>query len=55
MSRDIHDSKELELSAAFPRASPEPISLPRWVNERPPALDQILTAHDVARLTRRPR
>ena len=46
---------ELELSAASPRPSPETISLSRWVNERPPALGQILTAHDVARLIRRPK
>ena len=48
-------SEQLELSAASLRPSPETIRLSRWVNERPPALDQILTAHDVARLTRRPR
>src|SRR5260370_41994800 len=31
------------------------ISISRWVNEPYPAWDQILTAHDVARLVRRPR
>ncbi len=30
------------------------VSLSRWVNEPLPAWDQILTAHDVARLVRRP-
>lgn len=31
-----------------------PVSLSRWVNEWYPALNEILSAHDVARLTRRP-
>ena len=35
--------------------SQEAVSLSVWVNEKPPALDQILSAHDVARLTRRRR
>lgn len=30
------------------------VSLSRWVNERLPSSQEILTAHDVARLTRRP-
>jgi predicted DNA-binding transcriptional regulator AlpA len=30
------------------------VSISRWVNEPYPAWDQILTAHDVARLVRRP-
>lgn len=39
-------------------AEPKPaarvrVSLSRWVNERAPAWREILTAHDVARLTRR--
>src|ERR1700733_2019894 len=38
-------------SAAFSRN----ISLSKWVNERLPAWEQLLSAHDVARLTRRPR
>lgn len=29
------------------------VSLSKWVNERSPALGEILSAHDVARLTRR--
>jgi predicted DNA-binding transcriptional regulator AlpA len=33
----------------------EDIPVSRWVNEPLPAWDQLLTAHDVARLTRRPR
>jgi hypothetical protein len=32
----------------------ERVSISRWVNEPFPAWDQILTAHDVARLIRRP-
>lgn len=31
------------------------VSLSPWVNERFPAWDQLLSSHDVARLTRRPR
>src|ERR1700756_1902587 len=31
------------------------VTLSRWVNERFPAWEQLLSAHDVARLTRRPR
>src|SRR6202034_4403145 len=31
------------------------ISISRWVNEKLPSWNQILTAHDVARLTRRHR
>ena len=30
------------------------VSLSRWVNERLPSCQEILTSHDVARLTRRP-
>jgi predicted DNA-binding transcriptional regulator AlpA len=36
-------------------AADYPVSLSRWVNERPPAWSEILSAHDVARLTRRRR
>ena len=32
----------------------ERVSLSRWVNESLPSCQEILTAHDVARLTRRP-
>jgi predicted DNA-binding transcriptional regulator AlpA len=31
------------------------VTLSRWVNERPLAWEQLLSAHDVVRLTRRPR
>src|SRR6185437_935382 len=31
------------------------VSLSKWVNERLPSFQELLTAHDVARLTRRPR
>src|SRR5271170_4302695 len=33
---------------------PHRVSISRWVNEPYPAWDRILTAHDVARLIRRP-
>lgn len=33
---------------------PATVSLSRWVNERPLPITEILSAHDVARLTRRP-
>src|SRR5271170_2275060 len=33
---------------------PYRVSISRWVNEPYPAWEQILTAHDVARLIRRP-
>jgi predicted DNA-binding transcriptional regulator AlpA len=33
---------------------PQRVSISRWVNEPYPAWDRILTAHDVARLIRRP-
>lgn len=36
-------------------AAPLRVTLSRWVNESPPSCQEILTAHDVARLTRRPR
>jgi hypothetical protein len=40
---------------ANPKASPSrTVLLSRWVNERCPPLAEILSAHDVARLTRRP-
>lgn len=34
--------------------SHDSIRLSRWINERAPALESLLTAHDVARLVRRP-
>jgi integrase len=36
-------------------ASPDRVTLSKWVNERFPPWEQLLSAHDVARLTRRPR
>jgi predicted DNA-binding transcriptional regulator AlpA len=36
-------------------ASLRNVTLSRWVNERFPDWEQLLSAHDVARLTRRPR
>jgi predicted DNA-binding transcriptional regulator AlpA len=41
--------------AAPDSATARPIVLSRWVNEPYPALTDLLSAHDVARLTRRPR
>ena len=35
--------------------SPDRVTLSKWVNERFPPWEQLLSAHDVARLTRRPR
>lgn len=32
-----------------------PVTLSKWINERYPPLNELLSAHDVARLTRRPR
>src|SRR5665213_3154693 len=42
-------------SCAPSAASLRNVTLSRWVNERFPAWEQLLSAHDVARLTRRPR
>ena len=36
-------------------ASSDRVTLSKWVNERFPPWEQLLSAHDVARLTRRPR
>lgn len=41
--------------ACSQKAAAPTVSISRWVNEPPPALGEILTAHDVARLTRRRR
>lgn len=38
-----------------PAAGKTSISISRWINERYPPLDELLSAHDVARLARRPR
>jgi predicted DNA-binding transcriptional regulator AlpA len=35
--------------------APEPLTVSPWVNEPYPSLGELLSAHDVARLTRRPR
>lgn len=40
---------------ADPKAAPPPIVISRWINEPYPPLTELLSAHDVARLTRRPR
>lgn len=40
---------------AVPTTPAPPVVLSRWVNEPYPPLTELLSAHDVARLTRRPR
>jgi predicted DNA-binding transcriptional regulator AlpA len=50
MSLDVSSPKQRAPSAASLRN----VTLSRWVNERFPAWEQLLSAHDVARLTRRP-
>ena len=47
------DATESGSATRTARAAAERVSLSKWVNEKSPALDQILSAHDVARLTRR--
>src|ERR1700728_1981820 len=42
-------------SRLFAAARSRSVVLSPWVNERFPAWEQLLSAHDVARLTRRPR
>ena len=49
MNSGIHDLRQGP-SAATAR---QEVSISKWVNERAPPWDDILTAHDVARLTRR--
>lgn len=44
-----------ESSPAIPRRAARPVSLSPYVNERFPNWEELLTARDVARLTRRPR
>jgi predicted DNA-binding transcriptional regulator AlpA len=51
MSPEDFSPKERAPSAASLRN----VTLSRWVNERFPAWEQLLSAHHVARLTRRPR
>src|SRR2546429_7477667 len=51
MSPEDLPSEERAASAAFP----DRVTLSKWVNERFPPWEQLLTAHDVARLIRRPR
>lgn len=40
---------------AIASAREAPLTISRWVNEPYPPLGELLSAHDVARLTRRPR
>lgn len=41
--------------SSMPMARRTAVSISRWINERYPPLQDLLSAHDVARLTRRPR
>ncbi len=47
------DAEKNELSERFPRQLN--VTLPPWVNEPPPPFSELISAHDVARLTRRSR
>ena len=40
---------------AIASARKAPLTISRWVNEPYPSIGELLSAHDVARLTRRPR
>lgn len=42
-------------SPAAAPARADPLTLSRWVNERYPSMNELLSSHDVARLMRRPR
>ena len=42
-------------SQTLDRGRAQQVSLSKWVNERIPSFQELLTAHDVARLTRRHR
>ncbi len=48
-------SKATEQESVLFDRSPVLVTISNWVNERAPPLDGILTAHDVARLMRRPK
>ena len=47
------DANEAMSAPQLAAAAKELVSLSKWVNEKFPAWDEILSAHDVARLTRR--
>jgi predicted DNA-binding transcriptional regulator AlpA len=52
--RQVMGMDAFDLSSASPKNGRKlPISVSRWVNEKLPPRNQILTARDVARLTRR--
>jgi predicted DNA-binding transcriptional regulator AlpA len=54
-NRSLRTGSSRVTSVARRRKQHGAVLLPEWVNEKLPALDQILSAHDVARLTRRSR
>jgi len=51
----MRGGSDLSGKADAKAVSIRPIVLSRWVNEPYPPLTELLSAHDVARLTRRPR
>ncbi len=51
----MHGDSALSGNAGPKAGSVQPIVVSRWVNEPYPPLTELLGAHDVARLTRRPR
>ena len=51
MNSGIHDLQQRPPAAT----ARQEVSISKWVNEKAPPWDDILTAHDVARLTRRHR
>ena len=50
MKAEVSSSETPKAAASAP-----PVSLSKWVNEKLPPLNEILSAHEVARLTRRHR
>src|ERR1017187_5578668 len=51
----MNPKDSLSAARAAPVAVRRNVALSPWVNERFPAWEELLSAHDVARLTRRPR
>lgn len=49
------DTNEQDGSVRSARMNREIVALSKWVNEKSPALGEILSAHEIAHLTRRPR
>jgi predicted DNA-binding transcriptional regulator AlpA len=51
----MNSENSLSSARAASAAPSKTVSLSPWINERFPAWEDLLSAHDVARLTRRPR